>query len=147
MLTKPDFLEKKVILVFPQDGEKISFKNDNIIITDSDGKIKFQLSCYRLFSLFIVGGISITSGIISRSKKFGFSIVFFSASFKVYSCINFVLEGNFLLREKQYTTTKSEDIARYLIINKIENQKIALDSEVVIEKIETTSNDLKKAVS
>ena len=28
-----------------------------------------------------------------------------------------------------------------------DNQKIALDSEAVIEKIETTSNDLKKAVS
>jgi CRISPR-associated protein Cas1 len=34
-----------------------------------------------------------------------------------------MLEGNFLLREKQYTTTKGNDIAKQLVINKIENQR------------------------
>lgn len=123
MLTKPDFIEKKVILIFAQNKEKISFKNDNILITTPDGKIKFQLSCYNLFAIFIVGDITLTSGIISRSKKFGFSIVLFTPGFKVYSTINFVLEGNFLLHEKQYTTTQSTEIAKQLIINKITNQK------------------------
>ncbi len=123
MLTKPDFIEKKVILIFAQNKEKISFKNDNILITTPDGKIKFQLSCYNLFALFIVGNITLTSGIISRSKKFGFSIILFTPGFKVYSTINFTLEGNFLLHEKQYTTTKSNEIAKQLIINKITNQK------------------------
>lgn len=123
MLTKPDFLEKKVILVFTKDKEKISFKNDNLIITTHEGKIKFQLSCYNLFAIFIVGDITLTSGIISRSKKFGFSIILFTPGFKVYSTINFVLEGNFLLHEKQYTTTQSTEIAKQLIINKITNQK------------------------
>lgn len=123
MLTKPDFIEKKVILIFAQNKEKISFKNDNILITTPDGKIKFQLSCYNLFALFIVGNITLTSGIISRSKKFGFSIILFTPGFKVYSTINFVLEGNFLLHEKQYTTTQSTEIAKQLIINKITNQK------------------------
>lgn len=123
MLTKPDFIEKKVILIFAQNKEKISFKNDNILITTPDGKIKFQLSCYNLFALFIVGNITLTSGIISRSKKFGFSIILFTPGFKVYSTINFTLEGNFILHEKQYTTTKSNEIAKQLIINKITNQK------------------------
>ncbi len=123
MLSEPDFLEKKVILAYTKDGDKISFKNDNIIITDADGTIKLQLSCYRLFAIFIIGGISLTSGIISRSKKFGFSIVLFSANFKVYSTINYSLEGNTLLRKKQYTTLNSLNIAQNLIINKIENQK------------------------
>lgn len=147
MLTKPDFLEKKIILVFTQDGEKISFKNDNIVITDKEGEIKFQLSCYNLFALFIVGGITITSGIIARSKKFGFSISFFSPSFKLYSTINFALEGNYLLRKKQYQTTKSEDIARHLIINKIENQKETLkklrDKEMK-DGIKKLSENIKK---
>ena len=74
MLSEPDFLEKKVILAYTKDGDKISFKNDNIIITDADGTIKLQLSCYRLFAIFIIGGISLTSGIISRSKKFGYRL-------------------------------------------------------------------------
>lgn len=123
MLSEPDFIEKKIILVFTRDGDKISFKNDNIIVTDTDGTIKLQLSCYKLFAIFIIGGISLTSGIILRSKKFGFSIVLFSANFKIYSTINYCLEGNTLLRKKQYTTQNSLDIAKNLIINKIENQK------------------------
>lgn len=136
MLSEPDFLEKKIILVYTKDGDKISFKNDNIIITDTDGTIKLQLSCYRLFAIFIIGGISLTSGIISRSKKFGFSIVLFSANFKVYSTINNSLEGNTLLRKKQYTTSHSLDIAQNLIINKIENQK-----ETIKKLRDKNSND------
>ncbi len=136
MLSEPDFLEKKIILVYTKDGDKISFKNDNIIITDTDGTIKLQLSCYRLFAIFIIGGISLTSGIISRSKKFGFSIVLFSANFKVYSTINYSLEGNTLLRKKQYTTLNSLNIAQNLIINKIENQK-----ETIKKLRDKNSND------
>lgn len=123
MLSEPDFIEKKIILVFPQEKDRISFKNDNIVITDCDNKIKMQLSCYRLFAIFIVGGFTLTSGIIQRSKKFGFSIAFFTTGFKLYSTINYSLEGNTLLRKKQYITDRSTDIARAIIINKIENQK------------------------
>lgn len=123
MLTSPDFSAKKILFIFSQDGEKISFKNDNIIVLDKDNNIKVQLSCWLLFSVFIVGGMTITTGIIEKSKKFGFSIVFFNVSFKVYSSINYSLEGNTLLREKQYKTKISNKISKQLIINKIENQK------------------------
>lgn len=149
MLSEPDFIEKKIILVYTKDGDKISFKNDNIVITDKDGTIKLQLSCYRLFAIFIIGGISLTSGIISRSKKFGFSIVLFSANFKVYSTINYMLEGNTLLREKQYTTQKSLNIAQNIIINKIENQKDTIkklrdkNSQEGINILEKSINTLK----
>ncbi len=123
MLTEPDFIEKKIIIVVPQRGDKISFKNDNIIITDIDGKIKFQLTCYKLFAVFIVGGFTITTGIIEKNKKFGFSIVLFSTTFKVYATINYMMEGNTLLRKKQYMTQKSNEIAKAIIINKIRNQR------------------------
>ena len=122
MLSEPDFVEKKIILVFSQNGDKISFKNDNLIITDNEKKIKMQISCYRVFAIFIVAGTTLTTGIISRSKKFGFSIVLFSASFKVYATINYSLEGNTLLRQKQYTNINGDEIAKQIIINKIENQ-------------------------
>ena len=123
MLSEPDFVEKKIILVHLKGGEKISLKNDNLVVKDKDGKIKFQLTCYRLFALFVVGRFTLTSGIIERSKRFGFSIVLFSTYFKVYTCINYSMEGNTLLRKKQYTTDKGNEIAKQIIINKIENQK------------------------
>ena len=40
MLNEPDFVEKKIILVFAQNGEKISFKNDNLLILDEDRNVK-----------------------------------------------------------------------------------------------------------
>lgn len=123
MLTEPDFVEKKIIIVMPQRGDKISFKNDNIIIMDINEKIKFQLTCYKLFAVFIVGGFSMTTGIIEKSKKFGFSVVLFTTTFKVYSAINYSMEGNTLLRKKQYETQKSNEIAKAIIINKIRNQR------------------------
>lgn len=134
MLTTPDFMAKKVIAIFPKDGDKISFKNDNLIVTNEIGKIKIQISCYKVFALFIVGGFTITTGIIEKSKKFGFSIVFFTSSFKVYETINYKMEGNTLLRKKQYTRTDSENIGKYIIINKIENQRD------ILKKIRDISN-------
>lgn len=126
MLSEPDFIEKKIILVYSKDGDKISFKNDNLIITGIDNKIKLQLSCYKIFSVFIVGGFTLTSGVIEKSKKFGFSIVFFNASFKIYACINYKMEGNTLLRKKQYSIKNGNEISKKIIINKIKNQKETL---------------------
>lgn len=149
MLSEPDFIEKKILVVFTHNGEKISFKNDNIIVLDEEKQIKKQMSCYRLFAIFIVGGISLTSDIISRSKKFGFSIVLFTTSFKVYSTINFSLEGNTLLRRKQYITDKETEIANQIIINKIQNQKDILkklrdkDVQDGIENLEENIERLK----
>ena len=123
MLTTPDFMAKKIIVIFPKNGDTIAFKNDNLIVNDLSNKIKVQMSCYKIFAVFVVGGFTLTTGIIERSKKFGFSIVFLTSSFKVYETINFKMEGNTLLRKKQYNTSNSIDIAKQIIINKIENQR------------------------
>ena len=123
MLTLPDFKEKKIIIAFMQSGDKISFKNDNLIIKDIEEKTKCQCTCYKIFMLIIVGGFNITTGLIERAKRFGFSIVFMTQGFKYYASINCTMEGNTLLREKQYTNEKGDLIAKNIIINKIENQK------------------------
>jgi CRISPR-associated protein Cas1 len=84
--------------------------------------------------LFIVGGFTITTGIIERSKRFGFSIVFLTTFFRVYETINFKMEGNTLLRTKQYNHATADTIGKYIIMNKIENQNLVLamlrDSEI-----------------
>ncbi len=123
MLSKPDFIKKKIVLIFANDGDKLSFKNDNLIITNKDNEIKLQQTCYSLFAIFVIGNTSITSGLIQRSKQFGFSIVLFTSAFKLYSSINFSLDGNTILRKKQYTTTKCNAIANKIVINKIRNQQ------------------------
>lgn len=125
MLTYPDFEQKQILFVLLSYGEKISFKNDNIIITDKDDKIKHQSTCYKLFMLFVVGHITITSGILQRAQKFGFTIVLLSHYFKFIGLWSSKTEGNVLLRRKQYEYT-GLDIAKHIVINKIQNQISAL---------------------
>ncbi|MCY4320876.1 MAG: CRISPR-associated endonuclease Cas1, partial [Bdellovibrionaceae bacterium] len=140
MLSTPDFREKQIILALLSHGDKLSFKNDNIIITDENKKIKHQSTCYRLFSLFVVGHLSITTGLIQRAKKFGFSIVFMNHSLKPYAYWNASAEGNVLLRKKQYQYN-SLDIAIRLVHNKIHNQIQAL------QKIRDKKSELKQTIS
>lgn len=45
MLEKPDFEKKQIIFIFAKKGEKLSFKNDNMVVTDKEGKIIYQITC------------------------------------------------------------------------------------------------------
>lgn len=73
----------------------------------------------------VIGNISITSGLIQRSKKFGFSICLMSTTFKVYEVLGARMEGNTLLRTHQYAYQDNE-IGRKIEQNKIVNQRNAL---------------------
>lgn len=115
------------------------FKNDNIVILDAESKIKYQSSCYRLFILFIVGHISITSGLLQRAEKFGFSIVFMTHNLRVCGAWSNKANGNVILRKKQYEYSKLE-IAQKIVKNKISNQLS------ILESIREKDDILKKAI-
>ena len=121
MLNANDFKKKQIIFLFTNEGGKLSFLNDNIIVKNKEGGIKYQSTCYRLFMICVVGNISITSGLIQRSKKFGFSICLMTTTFKVYEILGARMEGNTLLRKHQYEYTEN-DIGRKIEQNKIKNQ-------------------------
>lgn len=127
MLSLPDFREKNIVVCFPSEGQKVSFKNDNLIVSDAEGNTVLQATCHRIFSLWIVGHTTITSGILERSKKFGFSICLLSHSHRPYGIWSSATEGNFVLRRKQYEYA-GLDIARHLVCNKITNQTELLKS-------------------
>ncbi len=127
MLDRPEFAKKQMIFMFANRGEKISFRNDNIIISDKEGKTKYQITCYLVFVLFVVGDTSITTGVIRRAKKFGFVICLMTQSFKLYSVIGNRMEGNTLLHRKQYEY-RENDIAKFLVQNKILNQRQAINT-------------------
>jgi len=127
MLSLPDFKEKNVIICFTTDGQKVSFKNDNLIIKDAEDKTIMQATCHKIFSVWIVGSTTITSGLLERSKKFAFSVYLLSYSHKLYGLWNSATEGNFVLRKKQYEYG-GQDIAQHLVKNKISNQASLLRS-------------------
>lgn len=125
MMSVEDFSAKQVLFLVTKEQEKLSFRNDNIIIKNKDGKIIHQSTCYRLFALFIVGHFTITSGLIQRARKFGFAIIMMTTSFRPYQIISNMAEGNVLLRQKQYTY-QALGAARSLVQNKLENQRFLL---------------------
>lgn len=121
MLNANDFKKKQIIFLFTNEGDKLSFLNDNIIVKNKEGEIKYQSTFYRLFMICVVGNISITSGLIQRSKKFGFSICLMTTTFKMYEILGARMEGNTLLRKHQYEYEEN-DIGRKIEQNKIKNQ-------------------------
>ncbi len=125
MMTRPDFVKKQLLFVFTLEGDKISFRNDNVVVTDSDGKIKHQSTCYRIFALFIIGHITLTSGLIERSHKFCFPIYIMTPSFRTIDIIGHRTEGNTALRKLQYSYQEG-DLAKHIIYNKILNQRNTL---------------------
>ena len=139
MLSLPDFKEKRIVLALLSHGDKLSFKNDNVIIKTKEGEIKHQSTCYRLFSLFIVGHSTVTSGLLQRARKFGFSIVLMSHSLKPYALWNAPAEGNTLLRKKQYSYD-SLDIAAWIARNKIHNQA------QILQKIRKKDDKIRAAI-
>lgn len=121
MITKQDFSKKQIVFIMFNDGEKIAFKNDNLIVKTDDDKIKFQCTCYRLFLVFAVGNCSVTSVLIQKARKFGFFIAMMTQNFRVYSMIGAEKDGNTMLKRKQYSYDDLA-IAKHIIANKMENQ-------------------------
>ncbi len=127
LLTTSDFSKKQIAFVLFNEGEKMSFSNDNLIVKTSDGKVKFQCTCYRLFLVVAVGHSSFTSALIQKARKFGFFIALMTSGFKLYCVIGDHKDGNTLLRQKQYKYDGIE-LAKVITENKIKNQLYLLKS-------------------
>lgn len=126
MLDINDFAKKQIMVFMPCKGDKLSFNNDNIVIKDSEGKTKYQNSCYRVFMVIVIGDCSITTALLRRARKFAFSICFMTYSFRVNTIVKYGLEGNTLLHMKQYRY-EGNKIGTLLIRNKIINQSYMLN--------------------
>lgn len=141
MLSYPDFRYKQIAVhMVGGEGERVKFSADNLVIKDKDDNVLFQHSCHRLFALFIVGEVSLTSYLIRKAIAHAFPIVLLNRNLHMYARINCVAEGNTLLRQKQYTTTRALEIARQLIEQKVDNQRSLL------QHLRSPSQDDRRAV-
>lgn len=125
MIDRTDFAKKQIVFYFPSQGDRMTFQNDNLVIKDQDKKTKYQVTCYRIFLVFVVGDTTITTGLLSRAKKFGFSLCLMNRNMKMYQFISSRMEGNTILRKHQYDY-QSMDVGRYIVQNKVMNQRTAL---------------------
>jgi len=124
MLSWPDFSYKQIIVhQIRERGEKIRFRADNVVILDAEENVLLQHTCHRLFALFIIGEISMTSVLLRNSVKYGFPIILMNQGMRVVAKFNCAAEGNTALRQKQYSAgTWNLEIAKELVSQKIANQ-------------------------
>jgi len=125
MLSLPDFKEKQVLFIRAEHGvsNNIRFLNDNIVFS-KDGKVVNRASCHRVFAVFVLGDMTITSGLMKDGVRHGVSFFFLKENFESYASLNATVEGHVILRQSQYQKTGQEelDMARKLVANKIQNQ-------------------------
>lgn len=148
MMTLNDFSKKQIVFIMCNDGEKMAISNDNLVVKNPDGKIKFQITCYRLFLVCVVGNCSLTTVLLKKAKQFGFFIALMSSGFRMYAIVGAEKDGNTLLKRKQYAY-HGLDIAKHITENKISNQignlkKVREKSDAVTEAMDTISVYLEK---
>lgn len=126
MMSLPDFRYKQIVVhIAGGRGERLKFRKDNIVIEDKEGNVLVQHSCHRMFALFIIGEISLTSVLVRQCVSFGFPIVLLGQNMRPIANIRCGAEGNTLLRKKQYCIVPEKQlmIAKELVRQKIANQK------------------------
>lgn len=125
MLTMPDFREKQIVFFRPEFGKdvRLRIKNQNIAL-ERDGKIVDQVATEKALSVFVLGEISFTSVLLRKCLENGVSVFFLKRNLETYATVGAAAEGNYLLREKQYSLTPERGlvIARHIVKNKIRNQ-------------------------
>ena len=127
MLSKQDFINKQMIFINSDEFRNIYLANNNLIIKQ-DEKIIQQISCARIFVIFVVGDCTWTTKIIDELLNYNITIVFLNYALKPKFVINNQLAGNFLLREQQYGSDYDIYIARWIVNNKCQNQLSLLKS-------------------
>ncbi len=146
MLSYSDFSQKQFVIITAEQVKDLSLRNDNLLIKQ-DEKIVDQISCFKIFCIFIIGDCTFTSKLITKLFSYQIWIFVLNRSLKPLFSISSPLAGNYLLRSKQYTATNEQDlqIAKYLIINKITNQ-LALLKEIrnKDDKIKNTIKQLQE---
>jgi len=134
MLSLPDFKEKEILYVNGAKDldAKLLFRNSNITYKKHDSTAN-QISCHKVFSIFVIGEMSFTSGLVRNCMKHGITLSFLGRNLYPYATIGSSGEGNYVLREKQYVLTSGEEmnIAKKLMKIKVRNQLALLYAKSV----------------
>lgn len=149
MITLPDFKQKQLLFIQTERNisNKIRFQNDNIVFTKDDAVVN-RASCHKVFAVFIIGDISITSELMKKGLAYGVSFFFLKNNFEVYAAINSAAEGNYLLRMRQYEQKPEEElfIAKQIVRNKVANQLHLLKERKIGQQFLEKENGIMSAI-
>lgn len=125
MLSRPDFLQKQLVVIQAEKTKNLTlkFRNENLVIY-SEGKIKSKTSLHKIFAIFIVGDFTVTSPAIRHCVEHAISLFLLKRNLEVYAEIEPLARGNFLLRHRQYHLSPDQELetAIELVRQKTANQ-------------------------
>lgn len=140
MISRDDMSQKQLLVIFSDELKHVSLKNDNIIIKEN-GAIRNQMSCSKLLCVCIIGDCTMTTKVIEKLLHYGASVSCLGSNLKQRFSIGMWLEGNYVLRQKQYNMAGWQVItARTIVQNKIANQWLLL------QEIRDKSPELKATI-
>lgn len=131
MFTHKDIDMRSIFIVnCIEHNRSLRVSNGELLLEDNNnGKYKTltKFPFQKLFALFIIGHISITTPIIEKCKRFGVALVVMKPNLRPVLYISDTAEANFLLRKRQYSFPENDiSIGKLLVKNKITNQMAAL---------------------
>lgn len=104
------------------NGELLLEENE-----DSKSKTLTKFPFQKLFALFVIGHITVTTPIIEKFRKLGVALVVMKPNLRPVLYLSDSAEANFLLRKRQYEFSDDDmSVGKVLVLNKILNQKAAL---------------------
>jgi CRISPR-associated protein Cas1 len=129
MLSLPDFREKQILYVYAQWGARTRLRLENSnVVYEKDGKVLNRLPACRIFAIFVIGSLSLTTQLIKELSGWGISIHLMKSNCEVYGSIGGQAEGNYLLRQMQYLKCNYDELklAKWIVEEKIVSQWIEL---------------------
>ena len=122
MLSLPDFREKQIVIIGPGEEKSLRFKNENLVI-GSGKETTWQVSCHRIFAVFLIGEATLTTPLLRKGLEYGISFVLLTQNLRCYAVIGAETAGNTVLRRRQYAWGDTLPMARVLVRNKVDNQR------------------------
>ena len=121
MLSYLDIEHRNIVII--GQGKSIAWGNGLIVVKDrKTNEVLTRLAVHKILLIMVLGNTNITTPLLERCKKYHIPLIFAKNNFRTTAFIGTEIEGNTLLRQKQYTNENSLHIAKKLIYNKICNQ-------------------------
>lgn len=152
MLQAPDFFDKQILILPIREGGEgevgLRVRNSNLVFTRG-GKVMNQVPLHRLFAVFVVGDLTITTQLLAKVKEFGASFFLVGQNFKPRVALVACAEGHFVLRARQYTLSdeKALHISQHIVCNKIQNQLRVLGSPARSARVRDMLDEINRAQS
>lgn len=125
MLMPKDIEHRKLLMIQPFGPVETALKIEtgNLLMVKDDEKVD-KMPLYSLLAIFIIGRLTVTTQFLRECAECGVAVFFLTENFDTYARCGAETQGNYLLRQRQYASTRKQDLmlSRNLMTHKIQTQ-------------------------